>query len=128
MGRLLTAIGGLRRSRQIPSRLTKTKEMTDGYRTLREHPRQARKDQGTKGNGQDPREDAIPRSQGRSHGKGVQRISKDCEEIMLKKSMSDKAFKQNIKTEVKAGKPVKQAVAIAYSVKREAKKGTKGKK
>ncbi len=39
-----------------------------------------------------------------------------------------KAFKQNIKTEVKAGKPVKQAVAIAYSVKREAKKGTKGKK
>lgn len=47
---------------------------------------------------------------------------------MLKKSMSDKAFKQNIKTEVKSGKPVKQAVAIAYSVKREAKKGTKGKK
>lgn len=47
---------------------------------------------------------------------------------MLKKSMTDKAFKQNIKTEVKAGKPVKQAVAIAYSVKREAKKGTKGKK
>ena len=48
---------------------------------------------------------------------------------MLKKSMSDKAFKQNIKTEVKeAGKPVKQAIAIAYSVKREAKKGTKGKK
>ncbi len=46
---------------------------------------------------------------------------------MLKKSVSDKAFKQNIKTEVKA-KPVKQAVAIAYSVKREAKKGTKGKK
>ena len=43
---------------------------------------------------------------------------------MLKKSMSEKAFKQNIKTE----KPVKQAVAIAYSVKREAKKGTKGKK
>jgi hypothetical protein len=48
---------------------------------------------------------------------------------MLKKSMSEKAFKQNIKTEVKAGKPVKQAVAIAYATKREAaKKGTKGKK
>lgn len=49
---------------------------------------------------------------------------------MLKKSTSDKAFKQNIKTEVKAGgKPVKQAVAIAYATKREAaKKGTKGKK
>ena len=39
----------------------------------------------------------------------------------LKKSKSKKAFKQNIKAEVKAGKPVKQAVAIAYSVKRKAK-------
>ena len=36
--------------------------------------------------------------------------------------MTPKAFKQNIKTEVKAGKPVKQAVAIAYSEKREAQK------
>lgn len=41
---------------------------------------------------------------------------------MLNKSTAPKAFKQNIKTEVKAGKPVKQAVAIAYSVKREAAK------
>ena len=40
----------------------------------------------------------------------------------LIKSMTPKAFKQNIKTEVKAGKPVKQAVAIAYSEKREAQK------
>lgn len=40
----------------------------------------------------------------------------------LVKSKSDKAFKQNIRTEVKAGKPVKQAVAIAYSVKRGAQK------
>jgi len=39
----------------------------------------------------------------------------------LKKSTSDKAFKSNIKAEVKASKPVKQAVAIAYSVKRKAK-------
>lgn len=39
----------------------------------------------------------------------------------LKKSKSKKAFKQNIKAEVNAGKPVKQAVAIAYSVKRKAK-------
>jgi hypothetical protein len=39
----------------------------------------------------------------------------------LKKSKSVKAFKENIKAEVKAGKPVKQAVAIAYSVKRKAK-------
>jgi hypothetical protein len=41
--------------------------------------------------------------------------------------MAQKAFKQNIKTEVKAGKPVKQAVAIAYSEKREAQKAA-GKK
>jgi len=38
----------------------------------------------------------------------------------LKKSKSEKAFKSNIKAEVRAGKPVKQAVAIAYSVKRAA--------
>jgi hypothetical protein len=40
----------------------------------------------------------------------------------LVKSKSEKAFKKNISTEVKAGKPVKQAVAIAYSVKRAAPK------
>jgi len=44
----------------------------------------------------------------------------------LKKSASPKAFKENIKAEVKAGKPVKQAVAIAYAEKRQA--TTKGKK
>ena len=38
----------------------------------------------------------------------------------LNKSKSKKAFSQNIRAEVKAGKPVKQAVAIAYSVKRKA--------
>ena len=43
----------------------------------------------------------------------------------LKKSTSAKAFKENIKAEVKAGKPVKQAVAIAYSEKHEAFKGKK---
>jgi hypothetical protein len=43
----------------------------------------------------------------------------------LKKSTSPKAFEKNIKAEVKAGKPVKQAVAIAYSVKREAEKKKK---
>jgi len=46
---------------------------------------------------------------------------------MLKKSASPKAFKENIKTEVKAGKPIKQAVAIAYSEAREAKKTKKPK-
>jgi hypothetical protein len=40
----------------------------------------------------------------------------------LKKSPTPAAFKANIKTEVKAGKPVKQAVAIAYAVKRQAEK------
>jgi hypothetical protein len=45
----------------------------------------------------------------------------------LIKSMTPKAFKENIKREVKAGKPVKQAVAIAYSEKREAQKAA-GKK
>ena len=41
----------------------------------------------------------------------------------LAKSSSKAAFKKNVATEVKVGKPVKQAVAIAYSVKREAAKG-----
>lgn len=44
----------------------------------------------------------------------------------LIKSKSDKAFKKNVATEVKAGKPVKQAVAIAYSTKRAAKKARGG--
>lgn len=44
----------------------------------------------------------------------------------LIKSKSDKAFKSNIKAEIAAGKPVKQAVAIAYSTKRAAKKATGG--
>jgi hypothetical protein len=38
----------------------------------------------------------------------------------LKKSVSPKAFKSNVKAEVNAGKPVKQAVAIAYATKRQA--------
>jgi hypothetical protein len=45
----------------------------------------------------------------------------------LKKSTSKKAFKDNIKAEVRAGKPVPQAVAIAYSEKRAAAKKKKGK-
>lgn len=43
----------------------------------------------------------------------------------LKKSTSKEAFKENIKAEVKSGKPVKQAVAIAYSEKRAAQKKKK---
>ena len=47
----------------------------------------------------------------------------------LKKSTSEKAFSKNVSTEMKAGKSQKQAVAIAYSVKREAakKRNPKGK-
>ena len=43
----------------------------------------------------------------------------------LIKGKSEKAFKENIRTEVKAGKPVKQAVAIAYDVQRRAQQGKK---
>jgi hypothetical protein len=47
----------------------------------------------------------------------------------LIKSTSKKAFKENVKKEIAAGKPPKQAVAIAYSTKRAAagKKSSKGK-
>jgi hypothetical protein len=38
----------------------------------------------------------------------------------LKKGTSKQTFQRNVATEVKAGRPVKQAVAIAYSVKRAA--------
>lgn len=38
------------------------------------------------------------------------------------KKEKDKVRSENIKTEVKAGKPVKQAVAIAYSKEKDKKK------
>ena len=47
--------------------------------------------------------------------------------MSLIKSTKKEAFKKNIATEVKAGKPVKQAVAIAYAEKREAEKAKKKK-
>jgi hypothetical protein len=43
----------------------------------------------------------------------------------LKKSSSKEAFRANVRAEVKAGKPVKQAVAIAYATKRAAAKPMK---
>ena len=51
-------------------------------------------------------------------------------DMPLVKSTSKEAFRKNVKAEIKAGKPQKQAVAIAYSVKREAAKKapTKSKK
>lgn len=44
----------------------------------------------------------------------------------LVKSKSKKAFSKNVKTEMAAGKPQKQAVAIAYSTQRKA-SGKRGK-
>ena len=44
----------------------------------------------------------------------------------LIKSKSEKAFKSNIKAEIAAGKPPKQAVAIAYDVQRRAPKKAAG--
>ena len=48
----------------------------------------------------------------------------------LVKSTSKDAFRKNVKAEINAGKPVKQAVAIAYATKRAAahKTPSKGKK
>lgn len=43
----------------------------------------------------------------------------------LIKSSSKKAREMNIKKEIESGKDPKQAVAIGYSVQREAKKGKK---
>ena len=46
--------------------------------------------------------------------------------MLLKKSTSKAAFKSNVAKEIKeGGKPVKQAVAIAYAVKKEATKKAK---
>jgi len=42
--------------------------------------------------------------------------------VPLKKGYSKESMSQNIKTEMKSGKPQKQAVAIAYSQAREAAK------
>ena len=43
----------------------------------------------------------------------------------LTKSRTKQAFQKNVRAEIKAGKPPKQAVAIAYAVKRDAAKRKK---
>jgi len=45
----------------------------------------------------------------------------------LIKSKSKHAFQKNVKAEIKAGKPPKQAIAIAYSEREQANKKTKKK-
>ena len=55
-------------------------------------------------------------------GASVSQLAGWVPDMPLVKSSSKEAFRKNVKAEVNAGKPVKQAVAIAYSVQREAKK------
>lgn len=45
----------------------------------------------------------------------------------LKSGKSKKAFEYNVRELAKTGRPIKQAVAIAYSVKRKSKSKSKGK-
>ena len=60
-----------------------------------------------------------------TNGRCVPQVSQIKEEVMLVKSPSKGAFRKNIKAEIKAEKPPKQAVAIAYAVKRSVEKGVK---
>jgi hypothetical protein len=46
--------------------------------------------------------------------------------VPLVKSASKQAFRKNVKTEIAHGKPVKQAVAIAYATKRGAARAKSG--
>lgn len=53
---------------------------------------------------------------------GTNKKNQERKQSVVKKGKKPKTISQNIKTEVKAGKPVKQAVAIAYSVAGKSKK------
>jgi hypothetical protein len=70
----------------------------------------------------------FPKNVEKLNTKVVKTIIKE-KKVPLVKSASKKAVGKNIEAEMKAGKPQKQAVAIALNVQREAKKTTqKGKK
>ncbi len=70
----------------------------------------------------------FPKKLEKLNSKTVKTIIKE-KQVPLKKSASKAAFKSNIETEIKAGKPQKQAVAIAYAEKNAAKsKKTKAKR
>jgi hypothetical protein len=73
-------------------------------------------------------EDFEPRKSQLKSKPALKKATTRSKEMPLKKSTSPKAFKENIKTEVKAGKPVKQAVAIAYAEKNAASKAKAKKK
>lgn len=61
-----------------------------------------------------------------NHFENQQKSIIEKEKVMpLKKSASKKAFKENVKKEIESGKKPKQALAIAYSVKRKAKSNGK---
>jgi len=55
-------------------------------------------------------------------------IRKEVIKMPLVKGYSSKSFGKNVKTEMKHGKPQKQAVAIAYSVQKKAKAAAMKKK
>jgi hypothetical protein len=65
---------------------------------------------------------AAKRTRKRKQQPLVNETKESLNTMPLIKGTSAKAFSENVRREIRAGKPQKQAVAIAYSVKREAAK------
>lgn len=59
---------------------------------------------------------------GESKSKEKKENKKQSYYMPLDKSKTKKAFNNNVKKELEAGKPIKQALAISYAVQRQAKK------